>query len=278
MITLRVLVVAKAPVVGRAKTRLGAAVGMATAAELAAAALLDTVAACTEAVGPGSCLLALSGDLADAVRGDELARALDGWSVARQRGSDLSARLANAHGDVGAGGPVVQIGMDTPQVTPDLLHAAGGLLADHDAVLGPADDGGWWVLGLRDPAAGSALHGVPMSTPTTYADTRDALAAAGVGVAVTESLRDVDTAADAEVVAAAAPGGEFARVWREVRPWSPPSGGGSGSVCPGRSEPKSPPGGRDADGRWVRLGPVDADRAEVTAGPGAGVRGQGVRR
>lgn len=213
----RVLVVAKAPVAGRVKTRLGADVGYAEAAELAAAALLDTIAACRNAYGADGCLLSLSGDLADAVRGDEIGRALDGWRLSRQRGSTFAQRLANAHTDVPRGGPVVQVGMDTPQLTPDLLHETARGLADHDAVLGPAEDGGWWVLGLREPGGAAALHDVPMSTPTTYDDTRRALAGAGLGVGATSSLRDVDTVADADAVAAAVPGGEFARAWREVR-------------------------------------------------------------
>lgn len=213
----RVLVVAKAPVPGQVKTRLGAQLGHAAAAELAAAALLDTIAACRRTFAPAGRLLALAGDLADAVRGDEIARALDGWSVARQRGATFAARLANAHVDVPVGGPVLQVGMDTPQVTPELLAGAAAALTGHDAVLGPAEDGGWWVLGLREPAAAGALHDVPMSTSATCARTRAVLVAAGVGVGTTTTLRDVDTAADADVVARAAPDGEFARAWERVR-------------------------------------------------------------
>jgi glycosyltransferase A (GT-A) superfamily protein (DUF2064 family) len=213
----RVLIVAKAPVAGRVKTRLGAEVGHAAAAELAAAALLDTVVACREAFGPDRCLIALAGNLADAVRGEEIASALDGWGVAHQRGVTFAERLANAHLDVPPGGPVVQVGMDTPQVTAGHLHDAARVLADRDAVLGPAEDGGWWVLGLRDPRGAAALHDVPMSTPTTYDDTRRALTGAGLGVGTTAVLRDVDTRADADAVAGAVPDGQFARAWREVR-------------------------------------------------------------
>lgn len=213
----RALVVAKAPVAGRVKTRLGVTVGDAVAAELAAAALLDTLAACRDGFGPGDCLLALAGDLADAVRGDEIARAVDGWWVAPQRGITFAQRLANAHLDVPPGGPVVQVGMDTPQVTAGVLCGVAEALTGHDAVLGPAEDGGWWVLGLRRPAAATALHDVPMSTPTTYDATREALARAGLGVAVAATLRDVDDAEDAGAVAAVAPDGEFARAWREAR-------------------------------------------------------------
>ncbi|MGB0099557.1 MAG: DUF2064 domain-containing protein [Nocardioides sp.] len=212
----RALVVAKAPVAGRVKTRLGADVGHAAAADLAAAALLDTIAACAEAFGADGCLIALSGDLADAVRGDEIARAIEGWSIARQRGSTFAERLANAHADVPPGGPVVQVGMDTPQLTATALHDAARGLDAHDAVLGPAEDGGWWVLGLCSPAGAAALHDVEMSTPTTYADTCSALALSGLDVGTTGVLRDVDTVADAEVVAREAPESRFAQAWREL--------------------------------------------------------------
>jgi hypothetical protein len=56
-----------------------------------------------------------------------------------------------------------------------------------------------------------------MSTPTTYDDTRRALLAEGLDVGVAGTLRDVDTVADAEAVAAAAPGSHFAEAWREAR-------------------------------------------------------------
>jgi glycosyltransferase A (GT-A) superfamily protein (DUF2064 family) len=213
----RVLVVAKAPVAGRVKTRLGAEVGMSAAAELAAAALLDTIRACTEGFGRDRCLMALSGDLDDAVRGDEIRRAAEGWWLGTQRGSTFAERLVSAHVDVPPGGPVVQVGMDTPQLTGALLRDAAAQLEHHDAVLGPAADGGWWVLGLGAPAGAVALHDVPMSTPTTYDDSRAALVEAGLDVAVTARLRDVDTASDADIVAEQAPDAEFARLWRELR-------------------------------------------------------------
>ncbi|MEO5853644.1 MAG: DUF2064 domain-containing protein [Nocardioides sp.] len=209
----RLLVVAKAPVAGQAKTRLARHVGSQVAAELAAASLLDTLRACVEAAGEGSCHAALTGDLDDAVRGDEIRRALAGWTVREQRGDDFATRLTNAHLDLPGDRPVVQVGMDTPQVRPEMLTAAGALTTDHEAVLGPAPDGGWWVLALRDPASARPLATVEMSTATTYDDTRRALEADGLRVGTTAELRDVDTVDDAEIVAADAPGTEFARVW-----------------------------------------------------------------
>jgi len=207
------LVVAKAPVAGRAKTRLARHVGPHVAAELAAASLLDTLRACADAAGVASCHAALTGDLDDAVRGDEVRRALTGWTVHAQRGDDFASRLANAHLDLPPDRPVVQVGMDTPQVRPEMLTEAGALTTDHEAVLGPAPDGGWWVLALREPSAAAPLATVAMSTPTTYDDTRRALEQTGLRVGTTAELRDVDTIDDAEIVAALAPDTEFARVW-----------------------------------------------------------------
>lgn len=216
----RALVVAKAPVVGEVKTRLGAEIGMEAAAEVAAAALLDTLATCREAFGVRRCLLALSGRVRDAVRGEEIGAALAGWRVYPQRGQDLGARLAHAHADARRGEPVLQVGMDTPQLRAgDLLDAAAAL-EDAGAVLGPAEDGGWWVLGLSDPVAADRLRDVAMSAPTTYDETRAALELAGLSVATTRVLRDVDTAADAAAVAALVAAQdrdtEFSRAWSGV--------------------------------------------------------------
>jgi uncharacterized protein len=211
-----VLVTAKAPVPGLAKTRLAATVGDDAAADLAAAALLDTLTAAEAAAGREHRVAALTGDLRRSARAERLDRALRDWRVVPQRGEGFDQRLAAAHADAGPG-PVVQVGMDTPQVTADLLQAVADALAGDDAVLGPAPDGGWWVLGLRDPAHAEALVGVPMSTAHTYDDTRAALLARGLRVGTTATLRDVDDAADAEAVAAAAPGTLFARAWRRLQ-------------------------------------------------------------
>lgn len=209
------LVVAKAPVAGRAKTRLGRIVGMSAAADLAAAALLDTIDACEGAVGAERCTIALEGDLADAARGAEIADALRGWTVLDQRGGELGERLALAHEDAPAG-PRVQVGMDTPQVTAVLLQDVLDRLSSHDAVLAPAADGGWWALAVARGADAGALVGVPMSTARAGQDTAAALRADGLRVATGPVLRDVDTAEDAALVAEQAPSTRFAATWRAV--------------------------------------------------------------
>ena len=83
-------------------------------------------------------------------------------------------------------------------------------------MLGPADDGGWWVLALRDPAEARVLATVPTSTPETGERTREALRQRGLTVGAAPCLRDVDTAFDAAAVAAEAPGSRFAEAWSLV--------------------------------------------------------------
>ncbi len=218
-----VLVVAKAPVPGQAKTRLGAVVGPEQAADLAAAALLDTLEACVAAVGLERCHLALAGELASGARADELTAATHGWTVHRQRGADFAERLLHAHLDTSAsaGAPVLQVGMDTPQLEPRHLHEAAAMLtAPHDAVLGPAYDGGWWLLGVGGPHLLTHLVDVPMSTAETCALTRVALGRAGAVVSETALLRDIDERADADAVADLAPRTRFGRQWSERVSWS----------------------------------------------------------
>ncbi|MBY8874867.1 DUF2064 domain-containing protein [Micromonospora sp. PLK6-60] len=214
------LVLAKAPVPGRVKTRLCPPATGEQAARIAAAALRDTLDAvrATPGVVP---VLALAGRFDDAVDGAALTAATAGWPILPQRGPDLAARLAHAHADVAAGypgAPVFQIGMDTPQLTPARLAAAVRRLAGTDAVLGRATDGGWWGLGLRDPGHAAALRTVPTSTPQTCRLTWAALRGRGLRVAPLPVLRDVDVWADALAVAATVPAGRFARAVAEARP------------------------------------------------------------
>lgn len=211
------LVMAKAPVAGQVKTRLAADVGPVVAADLAAAALLDTLDACEDAFD--SCHLALSGDLASARSGRELQTRLLGWVVHPQVGHGLGQRLARAHADAAhaGSGPVVQIGMDTPQVTAVDLSTAAEAVTRHDAVLGPAEDGGWWVLALSKPRHARVLGRVPMSTHETYAATLAALKRDRAEVGTAPRMVDVDTVADAELVALVAPHTRFAAAWGAVR-------------------------------------------------------------
>lgn len=207
------LVVAKAPQPGLVKTRLTPPLTPEEAADLAAAALLDTLDAVRSAaavLGGPTPVVAMAGDLGGAARSAELRRSLTGFRVTGQRGAGLGERLRAAHADAAALGPVVQIGMDTPQVTGDLLVGAASELERTEAVLGPATDGGWWLLGVRTASLAQVLSGVPMSTGSTGRLTAAALGAAGARVTLIGELRDVDHWADVRAVAAGVPDSRFA--------------------------------------------------------------------
>ncbi|MGA5036664.1 TIGR04282 family arsenosugar biosynthesis glycosyltransferase [Streptomyces capoamus] len=189
------LVIAKEPLPGRVKTRLTPPFSPAEAAALAEAALADTLHAVAAAPADRHVLVL------DGVPGPWLP---PGFDVVPQCAGGLDVRLADAFAR--CTGPALLIGMDTPQVTPDLLAVD---FAGYDACFGPAADGGFWALGLAEPDP-ELLRGVPMSTRWTGAVQRRRLVAAGLRVRDLPRLRDVDTAADAVAVAALAPRGRFA--------------------------------------------------------------------
>lgn len=209
------IVIAKAPVPGRVKTRLCPPLSPAQAAGLAAAALADTLAT-VRATAAARRVLALDGSPG--------AWLPAGFAVVPQLGDGLAERLAGAF--AACGGPALLIGMDTPQVTPALLAGGLRLLDEADAVLGATPDGGYWAIGLRRPDP-AVFAGIPMSAADTCARQRDRLAALGLRVAELPPLRDVDDVADARAVARAAPRTRFARALERT---APARGGGASTV------------------------------------------------
>jgi glycosyltransferase A (GT-A) superfamily protein (DUF2064 family) len=195
-----VLVIAKQPVPGRVKTRLVPPCTHEQAAALAEAALADTLHTVLMVPARRRVLVL------DGRPGPWLP---PGFDIVPQCGGSLDERLAAAFAAVR--GPALLIGMDTPQVTPGLLAVDWEAA---DAAFGPADDGGFWALGLRAPDP-ALLRGVPMSTPDTGAVQRSRLTAAGLRVVDLPRLRDVDTAADAVAVARQVPRSRFAARARE---------------------------------------------------------------
>lgn len=195
------LVMAKSPIPGQVKTRLCPPLTSEEAADVAAASLLDTLTAVLETPGAVP-VVALAG----VVRREDVRDALAECVVIPQRGATFAERLAHAHADVARFRmPVLQIGMDTPQVTPSLLASCAEF---EEAALGFALDGGWWALGLRDPRRAGVLRDVPMSRADTGARTLEALE--GLRVRSLPVLSDVDTVDDARTVAAQIPGSRFA--------------------------------------------------------------------
>ena len=183
-----VLVMAKAPVAGRVKTRLCPPCTPAEAAAIAEAALADTLDA-VAACGAGRRIVALDGE-----PGPWLP---PGFEVISQVDGAFDRRLTAAWAAAGGGG--VQIGMDTPQVTGDLLDNALSAIDITDAALGMAVDGGWWAIALRRPDP-RTFAGIPMSTAGTGAAQLSRLHELGLSVAALPALVDLDTAADLPAV------------------------------------------------------------------------------
>jgi glycosyltransferase A (GT-A) superfamily protein (DUF2064 family) len=193
----QVLVITKAPVPGRSKTRLSPPCTLDQAAGIAAAAIGDTLDAVRAAAVAGRVV---------ALDGHPGSLDLAGFTVVPQVDGDLGARLAAAFADAMTDGPVATllIGMDTPQVTPELLDRCAWLLeaaGPGTAVLGTAPDGGWWALGLHTAEPAAVLASVPMSQENTAVRTRAALEATGLTVLDLPELTDIDLFADALSVA-----------------------------------------------------------------------------
>jgi rSAM/selenodomain-associated transferase 1 len=207
-IEFQVVVMAKAPVPGEVKTRLCPPLSHEQAAALAQAALLDTMAA-VSASSARRRVLALQGSPGIWMR--------PGFDVIPQRSGHLGSRLAGAIDDAWATfpAPILVVGMDTPQLGGTDLDRAARVLIDTpdsagpSAVIGPAEDGGYWAIGTRRPVFGM-FDGVPMSTDGTRSAQQSRLRALGVSCTSTRWLRDVDHVEDAVAVAALAPGTRFA--------------------------------------------------------------------
>jgi rSAM/selenodomain-associated transferase 2/rSAM/selenodomain-associated transferase 1 len=180
---------AKPPVAGSAKTRLAAELGAERAAALARAFLVDTCG--TARARPWARpILATTGELEPALRAE---LALPVW---QQGDGDLGARMEHVLVRALTETPIaIAVGADSPGLPPRLLDAAWAALATADAVIGPADDGGFYLLGLRRCPAG-LLADLPWSAPDTRACTVDRLRAHGMIVRELAPWFDVDRAED----------------------------------------------------------------------------------
>ena len=188
-----VIVIAKTPVAGRVKTRLTPPLTPAQASAVAWACLTDTLAAVGR-VGAQRCVLLLDGEPGAWIP--------DGFDVIAQRGDSLADRLAA--GFAAVDDDAIVIAMDTPQVDSESLATAlRALRHSHDAVFGPAVDGGFWLLGMRRAIdAAAVFDGIPMSTAATGAAQLERLRSLGLSTLVLERLRDIDTFDDVLAVAA----------------------------------------------------------------------------
>lgn len=195
------LVIAKQPVAGRVKTRLVPPLTYEQAADVAGAALWDTLRAMAH-VPATHRLLAFDGEHREWLP--------EGWRAVAQPDGGLDERLGAAFDAADPDGPALLVGMDTPQVS--AADVAAFDPSRYDACLGLAHDGGYWTIGFREPrAARAAIAGVPMSTERTGEAQLERLRACGMRVQLLAVMTDVDTIDTAREVAALVPGSTFAR-------------------------------------------------------------------
>jgi uncharacterized protein len=184
-------VIAKEPVAGLAKTRLAPALGEEGAARAAAAMLADTLAA-VGSVGADPWLCFTPTDARERLR-----RFAPGFRLLAQAPGDLGDRLAACLADLLAAGAdrVAIVGADTPHVPIASYRQAFALLEQADVVLGPALDGGYYLVAAKT-ARPELFVGVPMGTELVLAETLSRAARGGLVVALLPPLRDLDRVED----------------------------------------------------------------------------------
>ncbi|HET6171746.1 MAG TPA: TIGR04282 family arsenosugar biosynthesis glycosyltransferase [Gaiellales bacterium] len=190
MAMITALVVAKAPGDGRGKTRLVPPLSDRQAASLQEALLLDTIAACRREAEDVRLLTSSEDERA------ALAALLPATRIEVQRGRGLADALRHGISDHLTGRAVAIISSDLPGLPAgSIAEAAEALAAGADVVLGPAMDGGYWLVAMR-AAHEAPFHDIPWSTPAVWAVTLSRCREAGLRVHELQPWRDVDTYAD----------------------------------------------------------------------------------
>lgn len=197
--TAAVVIMAKAPQPGTVKTRLHPLLGPGQCAALQAELIRHTIELTTAAMPRTYLAVASNSDAHHGIPIPTTVRPL------RQRGAHLGQRLAAAVTDVVAdgAGPILVIGTDSPTLTEDHLTEAATALQSHDVVLGPAIDGGYYLIGMH--ALSTTVFGIApdlWSTDQVLSATRELAGRHGLTVALLDPLRDLDTPEDAAALTA----------------------------------------------------------------------------
>jgi rSAM/selenodomain-associated transferase 1 len=187
----RVIVFLKAPHPGQVKTRMAAALDPEAAAAIYRVLIQRTLAA-VEAMGSVELRYA-----PDDARAEILPYLQPGWFATPQGEGHLGDRLARAVDDAVRAGVtrLVIVGSDCPAMEGRDIDQALVALDEVEVVIGPAHDGGYWLLGLRGKAP-SLFQDIPWSTGRVFETTLQRAEAAGLRVKVLRTLRDVDTLED----------------------------------------------------------------------------------
>jgi rSAM/selenodomain-associated transferase 1 len=181
-------VLLKAPRMGTVKTRLASEVGARQALRLYRVMVARTLA-CVAAAGLEVTVWFTPAEAAAEVR---VWLGAD-WDLRPQASGDLGARLSAAQQAVGRGRPWIAIGVDCPRLSSELLREAVEIIQRGLVVLGPATDGGYYLLGGTTPLP-EVFSGMPWGTDRVLSETRMRLEHAGARWHELPELRDVDTA------------------------------------------------------------------------------------
>lgn len=191
MTTRGVVVMGKLPYPGRVKTRMCPPLRPEQSASLYRAFLLDVFhlveRSAPDAEHVFSCALFEGQELAEA-----RAFASDSWKIVEQSGEGLGERIEDAR-SAAATDHVIVMGSDAPTMAEGRIAEAFAKLADHDAVFGPTEDGGYDLVGFAARQV-ALLEGIPWSTPDVMAATERAAARAGLAIAKLDPGYDVDHA------------------------------------------------------------------------------------
>jgi rSAM/selenodomain-associated transferase 1 len=213
----RALVFARLPELGKVKTRLAQSIGEAKALAVYEAMLRDLLAS----IGPSSerTEIEILWAPTDAANGDRLARAFDGYPTAMQTGDTLGDRMAMAFSErffFHRTEKIVAIGVDDPRLSRGNIDQALALLDSCEWVLGPASDGGYYLIGCRAPAFDSVVFAdMEWGSSSVLQETLARIAASQQTVAMLPERYDIDVEADLRRYAADGDGGSLAGLLRE---------------------------------------------------------------
>lgn len=200
MVSGSLVVFMKWPEPGQVKTRLAREIGSEAAARLYDWLLRRTITVAWNAAQ--SLGLQPVAAISPPERGESFARLLGpGWTLYEQRGETLGDRLA-ALVEVAVraiGSPVIVIGSDCPWLTENHIAASLEAMSTADLVLGPAEDGGYYLIALNDSRP-EIFRGIPWSSAEVLAATLETARVLGLRTAQLEPLSDVDTVSDLERV------------------------------------------------------------------------------
>ncbi len=202
-----ILLFINAPVRGRVKSRLAAVIGEETAVELYKNFILDTIDTVKKTGYP----------FRICYYPPDAGPAVSSWLAGQyrlfpQQGSELGERMENAFIRCFSEGfeRAVLIGSDLPDLVPAVLQAAMASLAEHDAVIGPASDGGYYLIGFhKHTLAPRVFHGIPWSTGTVFQETMAILHSSALAVHQAPKWNDVDTVEDLRALCKRSKGTEF---------------------------------------------------------------------